>query len=371
MKKFVEKMKRFWSLDAKTNGGFTLVELIVVIAILAILAGIAVPAYSGYVEKAEKAADEQLLDTVNTAFAAACIADGTDVNFVNAASMPLDDEKKVDLDQVSPYGDSFKQFYAGNEDSAFNVIGGLYFNKTLHKFVEGYAVTYAGEEIVLSQEAIKALSASTFAEIGAEDLLEEVAALTSWAESDGTSILESLGQSYYNSLTEYLGFNTAEEMFAWLEGDELTDEERDAIVTNGIVLYAADNFESLTTDSISELLSSGNIYNNLNREDKGIQLAQASLVYGLYTSYINSDYYTGPEITETDPVEIVKTASGDSNFYDTYVNSQQGKADMEAYIAAMGVINDSTANSTAVQDVLINGYNNTELIALLQSAMGN
>lgn len=39
----------------KSNGGFTLVELIVVIAILAILATIAVPAYSKYVSKAEDA----------------------------------------------------------------------------------------------------------------------------------------------------------------------------------------------------------------------------------------------------------------------------------------------------------------------------
>lgn len=39
----------------RSNGGFTLVELIVVIAILAILAGITVPAYSSYMEKAEAA----------------------------------------------------------------------------------------------------------------------------------------------------------------------------------------------------------------------------------------------------------------------------------------------------------------------------
>lgn len=61
----------------KSNGGFTLVELIVVIAILAILAGIAVPAYSGYIEKAQAAGDTTALAAVKTAVMATYATKGT------------------------------------------------------------------------------------------------------------------------------------------------------------------------------------------------------------------------------------------------------------------------------------------------------
>ena len=42
----------------KSNGGFTLVELIVVIAILGLLAGIGIPAYSKYVKNASDEIDD-------------------------------------------------------------------------------------------------------------------------------------------------------------------------------------------------------------------------------------------------------------------------------------------------------------------------
>ena len=74
----MDKMKKFFTFARRANGGFTLVELIVVIAILAILAGVAIPVYSGYIKKAETAADNQLLNSINAAFAAACATNGYD-----------------------------------------------------------------------------------------------------------------------------------------------------------------------------------------------------------------------------------------------------------------------------------------------------
>ena len=73
----------------KEAAGFTLVELIVVIAILGILAGVAVPTYSGYVKKANLAADQTLLDSINMAFASACIEEQVDINTAHSSNTAL------------------------------------------------------------------------------------------------------------------------------------------------------------------------------------------------------------------------------------------------------------------------------------------
>lgn len=70
----------------KSNGGFTLVELIVVIAILAILAGVAVPAYSGYIAKANDAAVLSELSAIHTAAQAACAMEGTSVKAIKVGT---------------------------------------------------------------------------------------------------------------------------------------------------------------------------------------------------------------------------------------------------------------------------------------------
>ena len=59
-----KKMKNFFTLSRKTDGGFTLIELIVVIAVMAILAGVGTAGYAGYIKSANKKADIALVGNV-------------------------------------------------------------------------------------------------------------------------------------------------------------------------------------------------------------------------------------------------------------------------------------------------------------------
>lgn len=410
MTKFKENFKKLWSLKTKNASGFTLVELIVVIAILSILAGVAIPAYSGYVEKAEKAADEQLLATVNTAFAAACAINGDDVNLVKSATAVLEDNgndeyKVLKAYKTAPddaYAEAFAQFYVGNEESVFKGIKSLVFDAGIHAFVDpsnvsSLTVSYGGNTITVSGEAIQVMQNSTFGkEMGAEALLAELTGLTNMMGSGASTLAEELlsDEDYMKAYAAYLGIDASqysttealneaigekiaetaiangadpETMETWLESTI-----SDAMV-NGMVFYAADGMKGYTVESATSLLNSENIYSSLST-DPDTRLAQASLVYGMYAGFVNSEYNKNGATSSTEnPMGAIQAISGSGEHsanFQAYLDSDQGKADIEAYMEAMGVINDASGNDAAAS-VLINGFSDSELKDLLAQVLGN
>ncbi|MCC8138844.1 MAG: prepilin-type N-terminal cleavage/methylation domain-containing protein [Lachnospiraceae bacterium] len=66
----------------KSNGGFSLIELIVVIAIMAILAGVSIPTYVSYIAKANDAAALEVLNEVKTAVIADAAEQGKTVDSI-------------------------------------------------------------------------------------------------------------------------------------------------------------------------------------------------------------------------------------------------------------------------------------------------
>ena len=396
-----KKMRNFFTLTRKANGGFTLVELIVVIAILAILGGVAVPAYSGYVKKAERAGDETLLNAVNKAFASACAANGTDVYLVDSAHAELDTDKTVKVVYKESAGDAYNEafdlFFDGNETAAFKTINSLVFDAGLHAFVDpatasSLTISYGGKTITVSGEVIQALQESTFGSVmGGEELLNEIVGLTNMISESGSSLAtELLGDdAYMASFAKYLGYTgdptdmTAVQNYIMAQQEEnggnLTNDQLSSAMVNGLVFYAAEGMKDYTVESATELLNSGDIYSNQS-SDPATRLAQSSLVYGMYAGFVNSEYNKGDaangvekaQSSTDNPMGAIQNISGtcvNSANFKEYLNSDQGKADVEAYMEAMGVINDASGNGAGA-GVLVNGFADSELESTLTQVLG-
>ena len=97
------------------------------------------------------------------------------------------------------------------------------------------------------------------------------------------------------------------------------------------------------------------------------------MAYGMYTAFVNSDYNkNGAVSSTTDPMGAIKTISGKGDnaaAFQEYMNSAEGQADLDAYMSAMTIINDSTGNDATI-DVLGNGFSNGELMDLMKDVIG-
>ena len=369
------------------NDGFTLVELIVVIAILAILAGAAIPAYSGYIERAELAADQALLSAVNTAFASTCADNGSDIFLTDDAKFDVATKEITSVtqgtvltaDELAKYNDSFDIFFEGNEDAEFQVIETVVFDALLHMFVdparaESVNVSYKGEIFTLSGEDVMNLQNSAFADIGTDNLLTMVGMASGMIDMNNTSsTLTQLANSENAKkfLFEKLGVTNEEEIYMVLEekypqGDmsddewnAMLDEKYNQVFANSTVLYAAQQSQA-ASEGIWDVLKAENVKETIKKnENTEAQLAQSAMAFAMYSAYTKTDSLDDVQLTDVYTVL-------DSKEFKAYLETDQAKADLDGYLSSMNMVNQgASGTSSAAQDILINGFTDPELGALL------
>jgi len=404
-------MRKFW----KKTEGFTLVELIVVIAILGILAGVGTVGYSGYVKKANMAADQQLLASLNSAFAAACAANGEnhvdrrDVSITLAGEVGAKkvDETSVVVTGISNFAASFDVFF---EEGEFKVFSNLIYDAKLGGFkdpttAETLILAYGDGFVQVTGEAINALLNSTYYSegMGSEKLMKQVDSVSKLAGGMG-SILNVMGtDGYVNAALNALGITPtdsaetnrnlmnarATELALKEMGLTSIDQVEDGvnkdeflaitkrISENALVLYTAQSTTKMDAAEAKALLndvSSDMIKNAMNNgvtdEIKANGMNQAALAYGMYYAYVNSDACTkNLEKTNIAAGHVIDALDTNEEFR-AYISSEQGTKDMEAYLQALKVVNSSTQSPEAVEKLVVEGFTDPDLLAILTQTMG-
>lgn len=379
-----KKMKAFFTMNRHANEGFTLVELIVVIAILAILAGVAVPAYSGYIEKAERAADDQLLGTLNTAFAAACAFNGESNYGRNDNPSITINAGAVESHALNTANDainlSFAEFFEGG---TFKSVTGLVYMPGSGAFVRGGTMTFSfgGQQITLNVSDVAILSGdNAFSDRGSAALLGDVGVLETYLAKGqiGAGILDEVRGStdFRMAVGGYLGVKREEyandDAYLAAVGQKMGEmaTTNANVVDNALIMYAASQAANATQAQIDKLFT-GSVTGNIAVVKDGVRdneatMANAALAYGMYTAYMQR-YPNGDAQGNKDFVNVIT-----SDEFESYYATDDAKADLKAYMAAMNMVSDNTSNSEVTGSILANGIvGNTELEQLMKDIMGN
>ena len=383
-----KKIQGFFSLTRRANAGFTLVELIVVIAILAILAGVAIPVYSGYIKKAELAADQAMLDELNTAFAAACAMNGVNPTQIDATATISSGVADVATGNSEVNAD-FDELYTPT--GVFKSVTALSYNKTVGMFeiADATGGVYASLlDTIKTQypDLLVALKDSTFGStMGMEALMDQLDKVTVIAA--GMTEDEAM-QAIFNSTA----FQASAMQALGIDGDpsqlldkldELTDdmaenqgmtkeEAEDRVYANAAVLYTAQKTAGMSTEEAKQMFEDATRDGILAKMQSGDGegLAQAALVCGMYTAYSKQPNTTVD--SKVNVQNVLNALENDADF-NNYLNSEQGQKDLEGYLASLEILNSATQgnNSDEVENLMKNGFADSDLVAGLSGLIGN
>lgn len=365
------------------SAGFTLVELIVVIAIIGILAGIGTVGYGGYIKRTNEGLDETLYRNI---LYAGEIGKYQNPGVTGRVTVTKDSNATVTSD-------------SGNAAVVEKWLSDAFGNDwatTMKYRTDKYAGNDKYNTIVLpgvnvpltpaQQEAVAKINGSNFADNTVEiaNTINSLSKALSTHAAQGTNftMLKQLFQDS-NTYDEYKKF--MDEKGYNIEKTPISPDDATAI-GNLTAMYVARKVGNVKSDDalqgMKDLFGTANNSKSLLAAGGGDGFVGSALAYGMTTGLMNSSFVTEEQraqlkaeagkVTGFQTMQNYLTTvrkmenSNKENLMQQYLNSAEGKKDLDACLAALGLINDFNGKIDIKVD---NVYKSDSTLGLLQGIL--